>query len=189
MELDDILLGAESMASSKKRKAESSLPQPEAKRKVERKAPVSDLPITVVTPEEEEVLRHEMWIMFGGPPPSKFFPTFTAHCSEPKGMSDLSIIASVEEAKVATGFLKLHTVLAVDCEWAYSREPDAPVRANELCLVQISTPEKQVHKDKIEGEGKGVSEMGKGRMKEIDLKTHFCVDLFVRHISWRKGTV
>lgn len=62
----------------------------------------------------------------------------------PKVLSELPIVSTVSECKVATDYLALHTVLAIDCEWVYSKDPSAPVRSSELCMVQIATPEKQV---------------------------------------------
>lgn len=74
------------------------------------------------------------------------FGTLTLTYSEPKALPELPIISAVEECKLATDFLKLHTLLAIDCEWSYSSDPSASIRSTDLCLVQIATPEKRVRR-------------------------------------------
>jgi hypothetical protein len=76
---EEILLGA-ACPPSRKRKASTTL-QPEItqKRNTQKVSPLVVLPLSVVTPEEEDILLQEVWIMFGGPPPSTFFSSYSSH--------------------------------------------------------------------------------------------------------------
>eukprot|EP01126_Amoeba_proteus_P007162 TRINITY_DN1254_c0_g1_i2.p2 TRINITY_DN1254_c0_g1~~TRINITY_DN1254_c0_g1_i2.p2 ORF type:complete len:163 (+),score=43.70 TRINITY_DN1254_c0_g1_i2:1-489(+) len=130
--MDEILdgLGTQGTRDQNKRK-----PAPTTLlKRPEKRAKVAAVPESngVLTEEEERELLYEMWVMFGGSPP------------KPVGLDDHPVVVDVETCKIATRFLNHHTLLAIDCEWTYSRDANAPVRSDDLCLVQIATPEQQV---------------------------------------------
>uniref|UniRef100_A0A6B2L826 3'-5' exonuclease domain-containing protein n=1 Tax=Arcella intermedia TaxID=1963864 RepID=A0A6B2L826_9EUKA len=134
----------------KKRKLEKEKQEQEKKRLQKDKA----------LPNQKE-LDEELSIMFGNqPPPSKKQPL-----NRKLGTIDLGnepFIDTIDKCKVAVAELSKQKMIAVDCEWAGSR--DVP-RTQELCLLQIANPFKKAYLFDVLAVGKDLFD--KGGLKEL----------------------